>query len=97
MAKSLPSTKKITSVYLEPEVEGEGDKIKMFFCFNCKVPIIEYTGKVVTIIPGRTPYTPSTILKCKGSVQRRDGDWEECGIYYSFLGSVYTKNPEMTQ
>lgn len=96
MAKNLPSTKKITSVFLEPEIEGSGDKVKMFFCFNCRIPIIEYQGQVTTIIPGHSPYTPSTALKCKGSVQRHDGEWENCGMYYSFVGAIYTKNPEMT-
>jgi len=96
MGKAIPSTKKLTTVFLEPEVEAYSDKVKMFYCFNCRTPIIEYTGRVMTIVPGRSPVEPSTRLKCKGSVQRRDGEWEECGVYYSFVGSVYTKTPEST-
>lgn len=96
MSKSAPGIKKITTVWLDAENEGDGDKTKMFFCFNCRIPIIEYEGHIMQIVPGHSPYNPSTILKCKGSVQRRDGSWEECGLYYSFAGSVYTRNPEVT-
>lgn len=95
MGKASPSAKKPTTIFLEPEISGAGDKVKMFFCFNCRIPLIEYTGKVITVIPGHHPYEPSTVLKCKGNVQKRDGIWETCGYYYSFIGSVYTRDPEM--
>lgn len=96
MGKAIPSTRKPTAVFLEAEVEGEKDKIKMFFCFNCRIPLIEYTGRVILIVPGRVPFEPSTVLKCKGNVKRRDGTFEECGYFYSFIGTVYTKIPETT-
>jgi len=98
MGRPSKGTKKPVSVWLEPEKEGEGfqDKVKMFYCYNCRIPLIEYQGNVVSIIPGRSPYTPATILKCKGSVQVGAGEWEECGIYYSFVGVVYTKFPKGT-
>ena len=96
MSKSQKGQKKISTIWLESETGKDGDKRKMFYCFNCRTPLIEYIGHVKTIVPGRNPYNPSTILKCKGSVQRSDGIWEDCGMYYSFAGSVYTKIPEST-
>lgn len=95
MGKSAPSTKKVCTVWLESEVEGQRDKTKMFFCFNCRVPLIEYEGSVIQVVPGSSPYTPNTSLKCKGSVQRRDGEWETCGMFYTFASIVYTQNPEV--
>jgi len=91
MAKNLPTSKKPTTIWLEPE----GGDTKMFFCFNCRIPIIEYNGSVMQIVPGHSPYTPGTVLKCKGSVQR-NGEWHECGMLYSFVGAIHTRNPEMT-
>lgn len=96
MGRPSPSTKKVTSIWLEPEIDGYDDKLKMFYCFNCRMPLIEYQGNIINIVPGRHPYTPSTVHKCKGSVQRKDGTWEECGMMYSFIGSAYTKIPEAT-
>ena len=98
MGKPLRGTRKPVTVWLEPEKEGRDykDKVKMFFCFNCRIPLIEYQGKVMSIIPGRSPYVPATILKCKGSLQIGVGEWEECGMYFSFVGTVYTKFPKTT-
>ncbi len=97
MAKAVQGQKKITSVWLEGELNADGyDKRKLFKCFNCGIPTIQYKGKVMTIVPGNTPYTPGTILKCKGNVRREDGTYEQCGMEFAFMGVVYTKNPEMT-
>ena len=76
-------------------MEGFSDKPKMFFCFNCRVPVIQYRGDVQTIIPGNQPYTPNTIIRCRGSIQRPDGVWEECEQHYVFMGAAYSKNPEI--
>ena len=95
MGHTNPGQKKTCTVWLEPEVEGEGDKQKMFYCFNCRIPIIQYRGTIATIVPGNQPYTPNTIIKCKGSLQTRDGVWEECGQYYVFMGAAYSRDPEM--
>ena len=84
MGKNIPGTKKVCTVWLEAEVEGNGDKKKMFFCFNCRVPILKYFGRITEIVPGGPPVEPYTEIKCKGSVQREDGQWEECGQYYCF-------------
>ena len=90
MSKSLPGQKKITTVWLESEIgSGGNDKTKMFYCFNCRIPLIQYKGNVVTIVPGSQPYEPSTILKCKGNIPNANGTWEECGVHYSFAGTVY--------
>ena len=97
MARPEKGQKKVTTVWLEPEIDGYSDKTKMFFCFNCRVPVIQYTSNVVSIVPGGSPYNPSTSLKCKGSVQDIvNGTWAECGQFYSFVAAVYTKSPEMT-
>ena len=97
MAKPDRGQKKVTTVWLDSEIGARGnDKVKMFFCPNCRIPIIQYTGNIATIVPGGSPYIPSTILKCKGSVQNPDGTWEECGHLYSFVASVYTKDPQET-
>jgi hypothetical protein len=96
MGKPIPGQEKVTTVWLEPEIGPDGDRTKMFFCFNCRIPLIQYVGDVVTIVPGGSPYQPSTVLKCKGSVQTPDGSWEACGHKYCFISAVYTKNPSMT-
>ena len=96
MSTTAPGVKKPCTVWLEAEIEGYSDRKKIFFCFNCRIPIIEYTGNVMQVVPGSSPYTPSTILKCKGSVPTKDRDWESCGMYYSFVDAVRTSNPEMT-
>jgi len=95
MSKSAPGIKKSVVIWLDSENEAFGDKRKMFFCFNCRIPIIEYEGDAIQIVPGGSPYIPNTTLKCKGSVQRRDGTWENCGMYYTFAGLVHTRNPEV--
>ena len=93
--KPVKSTKKVTTVWLDAEVGYNGnDRKKMFFCFNCRVPLIEYRGDITQIVPGGSPYNPSTILKCKGSVKNEYQEWEECGQYYSFVASVQTKDPQ---
>lgn len=89
MSKPLPGQKKIVTVWLESEVEGMGDRLKMFFCYNCRIPTVQYRGSVITIVPGSQPYKAYTLLKCKGNVQKPDSMWEECGMYYSFAGTVY--------
>lgn len=98
MGKPAKGTRKPVTIWLEPEKEDEDhqDKIKLFYCFNCRIPLIEYQGNAMSIIPGRSPYTPATILKCKGSKQIGTGEWEKCGMYYSFVGVVYTKFPKGT-
>ena len=97
MGKAQKGIKKSVTVWLDAENEEDyQDKVKMFFCFNCRIPLIEYQGNVASIIPGRSPYVPATILKCKGSVQVGVGEWEECGEYFSFVGTVYTKFPKTT-
>jgi len=89
MSKSLPGQKKIVTVWLESEIEGSVDRLKMFFCFNCRIPTIQYKGNIITIVPGSQPYENYTVLKCKGNVQNSNGDWQECGVHYSFAGTVY--------
>lgn len=102
--KTLKSHKKVITVWLEPEIiEGE-NREKIFFCFSCRIPLVQYTGRVTSIIPGDHPYEPATILKCKGNVKQEVKDnngmvikseWRECGNYYSFVSSVFTKNPRV--
>ena len=93
--KALVTPHKITTVYLnEDEVNGEGIP-HMFHCFNCRVPIIQYIGHVLHVLPGMHPYEPSTVIKCKGVVFNYKGQPEECNYYYSFLGSVKTKRDEV--
>jgi len=96
MSKARKGQKKPTAIFLEAEVDGTGDKTKLFFCFNCRIPLIEYRGRVASIVPGDTPFKVGTMLKCKGNVQLRDGGWEECGMYYSFHGIIYTQDPQVS-
>ena len=93
MSKAQQGQRKVTTVWLDAETEGVGDKTTLFFCFNCRIPLIEYEGNVLTIVPGKSPYSPNTTQKCKGTVKLRNGEWEECGMYYSFQGAIYTENP----
>jgi len=89
MGKPQKSKKKVTSVWLESErTKGGGYKLKMFNCPNCRIPVVQYQGEVIRILPGNHPYTPKTVLKCKGSTKDEFGVWRECNTYYSFMGVV---------
>lgn len=91
MAKAVKSAKKVTSVFLESETRENRQRLKMFFCPNCRTPIAQYKGTYVTIVPGQHPYEPLTLHKCKGTFKNEEGDWEECGYFYSFVSVVQTK------
>lgn len=97
MGKPRKSRKKVTSVWLESEESNSAIessdyyKLKMFYCPSCRVPVIQYQGDVIRIVPGNHPYTPKTVIKCKGSLKDDDGIWEECGMYYSFMAVVNNK------
>jgi len=60
-------------------VRDPQDKLKMFFCFNCQAPLIQYKGIVMNITPGLPPVEPYTLLKCKNG---------RCPIVISFLSVV---------
>ena len=92
MPKPLKSEKKVTSVWLAAEKDPKGEYIlKLFRCFNCSVPVVQYQGDAIRVVPGYHPYTPKTVLKCKGNTKNENGVWEECGIYYCFMGVADTK------
>lgn len=98
--KPQPSQVKVTTVWLE--AEGTAEEVneegiwRLFHCINCRVPVIEYNGKVVSIAPGDQPYVPATRLECKGKTWR-DNQPHDCGMVYVFMGTAYTQNPEQTQ
>lgn len=113
MGKPIAGQKKVTTVWLEPE----SGKTKLFKCFNCGLPLAEYTGDAIAIVPGAHPYIPSTTHKCRGMLKPMDtgthveqcvacngrgyhykseNPFEECGMYYTFAGTVMTRNPELT-
>ena len=92
--KVQDSEKKPTTVWLDPDNFNES-RIKLFHCYNCRAPVLEYNGTVASIIPGGVPITPNTSQQCKGKVWH-DTQVEKCGIYYSFMGSVQTEDPEYT-
>ena len=52
------------------------DKIKMFFCFNCQSPTVQYKGNVITVQAGLPAYEPYSLLKCRNS---------RCPMVYSFM------------
>jgi hypothetical protein len=55
----------VTSVTLSYDVNDiKGDKLKMFFCYNCQNPIAQYHGKVLSILPGRTNVPLPIYVKC---------------------------------
>lgn len=96
MGKATPGQKKCTTVWLESEIGSAGnDRLKMFYCFNCRIPLLQYSGRIMTVVPGSQPYEPGAVIKCKGNVPNQYGGWEECGHYFSFVGSVYTRAPEI--
>lgn len=87
MARSIPTRKKPTTVWLENDFTTQGkDKQKAFRCFNCGMHVLKYRGDVLQIVPGGVPYTSGTEVECTGSVRNNDGVWEECGYTYIFLG-----------
>jgi len=92
--KVQDSEKKITTVWLDPD-NADNSRIKLFHCFNCRTPVLEYSGKVVSIIPGGAPISPNTQQQCKGKVWHGT-QVEKCGIFYTFMGSVFTVDPQYT-
>lgn len=91
MSKNLPNQKKVVSVWLEP---SKNDQLLMFWCFNCRTPVLQYRGEVSQIIPGNTPYTPHTQIECKGSFKNENNEWQKCGQFFVFMGTITTENPE---
>lgn len=78
--------KKVTTVWLS-EGGKNLDNLKMFYCPNCRTPVVQYQGDVITLVPGNAPYTPRTIIKCRGD--HKVGDkWIKCNMYYSFADVV---------
>lgn len=53
----------VTSVIITTPKDGFND-LHMFFCYNCKNPLFQYKGRVVSITSGSTPHTVPIILKC---------------------------------
>ncbi len=94
--KASSSQVKVTTVWLEAEGDNEVYIWRLFHCINCRIPLIEYNGNVVSIVPGDQPYKPATRLECKGKTWRDDHPFD-CGMIYVFMGTSYTQNPEQTQ
>jgi len=44
--------------------DPEGKKVKMWFCPNCQNPCFQYTGKLISVVPGSTPSPVRVIIKC---------------------------------
>lgn len=92
MSRALTSRKKVTTVWLEGDYTSHGnDRVRIFTCFNCGKHVIKYRGNVIQVVPGDHPYTPATETKCTGNIRNEDGVWEECGQYYSFMGTATPK------
>lgn len=96
MSKPLAGQKKVTTVWLETEERSFKNRLKFFHCFNCRIPVFQYKGNVVSIVPGAVPYEPYSEHKCKGNVLIENGVYEQCGQFYIIAGVVHTENPEMT-
>ncbi len=93
MGRAKKGQRKVTTIWLEPEIGyGGKDELKLFKCFNCGVPVMQYSGYVKTIVPGKPPMEPASYVKCKGSKQNSQLEWENCGHYFSFVSSVYTRD-----
>jgi len=89
--KPLKTHKRVITVILEEdELNNEGIP-HMFYCFHCRIPVLQYTGSVMHVVPGMHPYEPSTALKCKGTAFNNGGNREECNHYYAFLSTVKIK------
>ena len=89
MGKPQKTKKKAAAIWLESEKSrGGGYRLKMFNCPDCRVPVVQYQGEIIRIVPGDHPYTPKIVIKCKGSLKDEFGVWKECNTYYSFIGVV---------
>ncbi len=53
---------RVTSVILEPNEDAT--ILKMFYCPDCRTPIIQYSGEVAMIVPGAIPCTLPVICLC---------------------------------
>lgn len=95
MAKAAKAPKKTITIWLDSNYMG--DEPEYYRCPRCGVVVVEYEGREIYEVPGRSPVLPSHIIKCKGNYRKRNGNWEACGRYYTFAGVVYTRNPEMTE
>jgi hypothetical protein len=56
----------VTSVIIASDpLDKVGEKLHMFFCYNCQNPIAQYIGRVIRITPGSTPLSLPVLLKCR--------------------------------
>jgi hypothetical protein len=62
--------------------------IKMFFCFNCQAPTLQYKGTIMTMVPGIGIVEPYTLQKCKNS---------RCPMVYSFMPIVQMSEKYLLQ
>ncbi len=68
----------VTSVWLTPDVNDPHNmRLKMFFCPNCRTPILQYKGFITKIIPGELPVDLPIVIKCPNT---------ECNQRYSVQG-----------
>lgn len=89
--KPIKTHKKVTTIILEEdELNGEGIE-QMWYCPNCRSPVLQYKGSVMHIVPGMHPYEPSTKIKCKGTKMDHKGIRVECNTYYAFLPTSQTE------
>lgn len=67
---------KITTVYLDYDPFGQ---VTMFYCHSCRYPLLQYSGEIVTLLPGTQEFSPPIIIKCGN---------KHCGHKYALLGFI---------
>ncbi len=69
--KSRVSLQIISVVITKDERDPQNERIHAFHCTNCGTIVCQHKGRVVSIMPGSTPFTLPIIIKCG-----------RCGVYF---------------
>jgi uncharacterized protein with PIN domain len=54
----------VTSLILQADHDNP-NKLKMFFCSDCGRPVIQYSARLIMIVPGETPAILPIFTRCK--------------------------------
>jgi len=52
-----------TSVWIK---KHKNKGIKIFYCHQCRYPVFQYEGDIVTLLPGSVPSPLPILCQCKG-------------------------------
>lgn len=72
----VPPELKLTTVYLE---YNPMDQVVMFYCHLCRYPMFQYSGEIISLMPGMGDFSPPIIFQCGNN---------HCKHKYAVLGFI---------